>query len=87
MNLKSKEEILAEVSGVLRKLLDQPELIVTSETSADQVEGWDSLTHMSIISEVEAVFNIEFRFNEIMQMEKLGDMVDLIAEKIAGNAV
>ena len=87
MNLKSKEEILAEVSGVLRKLLDQPELIVTSETSADQVEGWDSLTHMSIISEVEAVFNIEFRFNEIMQMEKLGDMVDIIAEKIAGNAV
>lgn len=87
MNLKSKEEILAEVSGVLRKLLDQPGLIVTSETSADQVEGWDSLTHMSIISEVEAFFNIEFRFNEIMQMEKLGDMVDLIAEKIAGNAV
>ena len=87
MNLKSKEEILAEVSGVLRKLLDQPGLIVTSETSADQVEGWDSLTHMSIISEVEAVFKIEFRFNEIMQMEKLGDMVDLIAEKIAGNAV
>ena len=87
MNLKSKEEILAEVSGVLRRLLDQPGLIVTSETSADQVEGWDSLTHMSIISEVEAVFKIEFRFNEIMQMEKLGDMVDLIAEKIAGNAV
>ncbi len=87
MNLKSKEEILAEVSGVLRKLLDQPGLIVTSVTSADQVEGWDSLTHMSIISEVEAVFKIEFRFNEIMQMEKLGDMVDLIAEKIAGNAV
>lgn len=87
MNLKSKEEILAEVSGVLKRLLDQPGLVVTSETSADQVEGWDSLTHMSIISEVEAFFNIEFRFNEIMQMEKLGDMVNLIAEKIAGNAV
>ncbi|MCM5528439.1 acyl carrier protein [Parasegetibacter sp. NRK P23] len=83
----SKEAILDKVSEVLKKLLDQPGLSVTTETTADQVEGWDSLTHMSIISEVERVFNIEFRFNEIMKMEKVGDMVDIIAEKTAGNAV
>lgn len=87
MKSVSKEDILHQVGGVLRTLLDQPGLSVTAETTADQVEGWDSLTHMSIISEVERVFNIEFRFNEIMQMEKVGDMVDIIAEKTAGNAV
>lgn len=87
MKSVSKEDILHQVGGVLRTLLDQPGLSVTAETTADQVEGWDSLTHMSIISEVERVFNIEFRFNEIMQMEKVGDMVDIIAEKTTGNAV
>ena len=50
--------------------------------SAAVVEGWDSLSNMIIISEVEKQFSINFKLKELNKMKNMGDMLDLIASKL-----
>ena len=52
------------------------------ETTANDVDGWDSLSHMGIIVEVENEFDIDFQFSEIANLKNIGDFVDLINSKI-----
>ena len=55
---------------------------INRETTANDVDGWDSLSHMGIIVEVENEFNINFQFSEIANLKNIGDFVDLINSKI-----
>ena len=54
---------------------------VTVETTAKDVPGWDSLMHITLISEVEDVFGVKFTMKQILEMQNVGEMVDLIIEK------
>jgi acyl carrier protein len=82
MSVKTKDEILLWVTDVLRDVLMQPALQVTAYSTADQVAGWDSLTHMTLISRIEQDFGVEFQFQEIIALEKVGDLIDRISEKL-----
>jgi acyl carrier protein len=49
---------------------------------ARDVEGWDSLTHMEIITEIEAVFNIKFKLKDLNKLKNLGTLIELIESKL-----
>ena len=51
---------------------------LADETSADDVDGWESVTHMMIISEVENRFDIKFKLLDLMNMNSVGDLVNII---------
>ncbi len=53
------------------------------DLTALDVEGWDSLTHMSIISALEAAFNIKFKLREINKLRNMGSLIELIESKLA----
>lgn len=57
---------------------------ITRETTAEQVPGWDSISHIRLILQVEKAFNVRFRNQEIGKMKNVGDLVDLISEKTGG---
>jgi len=86
MSVKTKDEILLRVTDLLRDVLMQPALQVTAHSTADQVAGWDSLTHMTIISRIEQDFGVEFQFQEIIALEKVGDIIERISEKLGLDA-
>lgn len=70
------------LTDVFRKVFDDPSIELTPETTADRVEGWDSLSHVNLIMAVENRFNIRFKQKEVMSFKNVGDMARCIEEKL-----
>ena len=62
-------------------VFDDESLHVTDETTAADVDGWDSLEHIDLMASVERAFGIRFSMGEITRMKNVGEMADLILEK------
>ena len=76
-----REEILKKVEEVFREELELDDLVLTDETTADDVEEWDSLSHVQLVVSLEKAFGIKFSSREILSWENIGDLVDCIAKK------
>jgi acyl carrier protein len=76
-------DVLTELNGVFRQIFGKGTPVITRSTTADDIEDWDSLTHMMLIAAVEKKFGVKFSFNELPQLQNVGDMVDSIEEKRA----
>jgi acyl carrier protein len=77
--LKQLKEILVDVLDV--DAPDVDDLVLTRETTANDVEGWDSLTHIQIVVAVEKSFKVRFTSREIQTWNSIGDLIDCIASK------
>lgn len=71
---KNEQSILDELTPIFRSIFENDTLIVTPELTAKDVEGWDSLTHMSLIVAVEEHFKIKFKLRDVVKFRNLGDM-------------
>jgi len=76
------ETILKEVTEIYRKVLKSPELELQLETTADDVEGWDSLNHTILMAEVQKHFKVKFALKEVIKFKNIEDMVTLIHQKL-----
>lgn len=76
-----KKEILDKVQSILREQLEQDSIEINEGTKAADVQGWDSLTHVQIISAIEKSFKVRFSSREIFQWKNVGEMVASIATK------
>lgn len=76
-----REEILKKVEEVFREELELDDLVLTDETTADDVEEWDSLSHVQLVVSLEKAFGIKFSSREILSWENIGDLVDCIEKK------
>lgn len=74
--------IKEKINFVLKSVLNHENYDISDELSAKDVDGWDSLTHMTIISEIEKAFGITFKLKELYKMKNIGDMIDLIILKL-----
>jgi acyl carrier protein len=77
-----KEMIKKRLTPVFRKVFTDNLLVITDGLSAQDVENWDSLTHMLLISEVEHEFAIKFKLKDLNKMANVGDMVAIIESKL-----
>ncbi len=76
-----KENVLKEVNGIFREVLDLPDLVISPETSAKDVEEWDSLNHIQLIVAIEKHFKVKFTAKEIQGWKDVGAMVECISAK------
>lgn len=76
-----RSEILKTVQEIFRDILDDEEIVLEDSTTADDVEGWDSLTHIQLIVAIEKQFKIKFTSKEILSWRNVGEMIDSIAAK------
>ena len=79
----NRDDVLLRIQNVLRQILVQPDLTVTPDTTAAQVDGWDSLAHVSIILGVEKAFAIRLKAAEIAQLNDVGSLIDLVQRRAA----
>lgn len=71
------------LTDVFRQVFDDPSITLTPQTTADQVEGWDSLSHVNLIMAVENRFNIRFKQKEILSFKNVGDLAHSIESKLS----
>jgi acyl carrier protein len=76
-------DVLAELQPIFCDVFDRRDLIVTRESNAQSVDGWDSLVHINLVSAVEQEFKVRFALGELQDLKNVGDMVDLIHRKLA----
>ena len=79
----TRADIFSELTPVFRDVFNQPGLILTEDLTANDVDNWDSLSHMVMITEVEQRFNIKFKLRDINKMRNVGDLVTILSERIA----
>ncbi len=77
----SSDSTLEKVQAILRRIVSDPALVVSMQTTAREVRGWDSLNHMHMIAETEARFGVRFTFDEARSLQNVGDLVRLIERK------
>lgn len=75
------EKLLSEVTEVYRRVLKNPDLILTPESTANDVDGWDSLNHTILMAEVQKHFQVKFALKEVIRLKNVGDMLELIRQK------
>jgi acyl carrier protein len=78
-----QDQILAEVSVIIREVLDRPDLHIRAATSARDVEGWDSFNHLNIVVAVESHFGIKINTAEIEELQNVGEFVELVNRKLS----
>lgn len=74
----SREEILEKVNEIFHDVFDDDSIVVEESTTADDVEDWDSLMHITLISEVESEFGFKFQMKDVVGMKNVGEMIDII---------
>ncbi len=75
------KELLEILNGIFRKVLKRDNITLTEETTAHDVEGWDSLTNMMLLTEIEKKFGVRFTFREIVKLKNVGDLCQTILNK------
>ena len=77
-----KNEILAKLQDIIRETVDDEDVVITMETVASDVDGWDSLVQVMIVGEIRNAFGVKLSSTEIATLENVGSMVEAIAAKI-----
>ncbi|MET4278985.1 MULTISPECIES: acyl carrier protein [unclassified Bradyrhizobium] len=74
-------QIYSKLATVFREVFDEDELELEPETTADDVDGWDSLSHIRLVLAVSKAFGIKFSASEIGGLKNVGEFVELIRKK------
>ena len=80
--MMQQEIIFTRIQEIIRGILKNESIIISNETTSNNVDGWDSLTHMLIIAEIEKQFNVRINFRELMKISNVGELVQTIEKKI-----
>jgi acyl carrier protein len=80
--MKTELEIYAVLTDIFQELFDDDKIVLSADTTAEDIEGWDSFNHMNIIIATEAKFGIKIDFAEIEELQRVGDLVQAIIKKL-----
>ncbi len=78
----TQNEILKQINDLLCEILKKNNLTLNRETTSKEVDGWDSLMHMIIMTRIEQHFDITFNVRELIRLKSVGDLCDVIQNKI-----
>lgn len=75
-------DTLARLQEVFRNIFDDDSLTITRETTAQDIEAWDSVQNITLMLEVEQEFGVRFSTPEIAYLQNVGELTDLIGKKL-----
>ena len=78
----SREQILEKVNEIFCDVFDDESIEITEETTAKDVEDWDSLTHITLIAEIESEFGFKFAMKDVVGMKIVGEMLDILEREL-----
>jgi acyl carrier protein len=78
-----EDPILTRLTSIFREVFDDDDLVLKPELTANDVDGWDSLTHIRLILSVQKAFGVKFSAVEMSRLKNVGDLVALTKHKQA----
>lgn len=83
----NREEIYNQLLPVFQDVFDDDDITLSDTTSAQDIEEWDSFSHINLVLGTEQEFGIKFKTSEVAQLSNVGEFVDLIANKLGHQTV
>ncbi len=83
----SNEKIIATIKESFIKVLEHDNFELNETTTAKDVDGWESVTHLLIINDIEKAFDIKFKLMDLMSMENVGDLIKSIEKELESKSV
>ncbi|WP_150303628.1 acyl carrier protein [Pseudomonas saliphila] len=80
----TEAEILSALHPIFQDVFDDDDIVIDADTTAEDVEGWDSLAHVNLVVAAEQRFGVKFRTAELESMRNVGHFVALINKKLNG---
>ena len=77
-----RSEVLEKVTEICREVFEVDDLVITEETTANDVEAWDSLTHLSLINEIEEAYDVAFTLDEVTGSKNVGELITALIKHI-----
>ena len=78
----SREEIYERLNEVFQDVFGDDDITVNDDTTAKDIDGWDSLRHITLLAAIEDEFDIEFSMGQTVKMKNVGEMVDYIENEV-----
>ncbi len=78
----TREEVFETLTEIFRDVFDDDDIELTDNTTADDIEDWDSLEQINLVVACEKKFKVKFNMKEIQALKNVGEMVDTIIEKL-----
>ncbi len=75
------KELKKRLTEVFRDVFDDESIVITADTTADDIEDWDSIEHITLIGAVEDEFGMKFKMGEVSGMNNVGEMMKIIAAR------
>lgn len=67
---------------VFREVFDDDEIVLSDETTADDIDEWDSLTQIQLVVAVEDEFKVKFNIVETVKLKNIGEFIALIDKRL-----
>lgn len=78
----TREEVFNQVQDIFRDIFDDQTLAIENSTSSEDIEDWDSMNHINLVSAIEKQFSIRFPLGELQRLNDVGALLDLIMQKL-----
>ena len=78
----TREMLFDGVQDIFRDIFDEEDMVIEDKTRSDDVEEWDSLNHINLVSAIEKEFSIRFALGELLELKDVGSMIDLMLKKL-----
>ena len=78
----TREEVFEKLNEVFQDVFDDSSIQVKDETTAADIEDWDSLEHINLIAAVEQEFGMKFNMGQVVTMKNVGEMADIIMSQL-----
>ena len=78
----SKQEVMQKLQEIFREVFDDDTIEINENTTANDIDEWDSLEHITLIGTVEKSFKMRFKMKEVSSMKNVGEMAEIILERI-----
>lgn len=78
----NRNEIEEKLTSVFHEVFNDNNIILRDDMTASDVDNWDSLTHMLMITKVEETFGIKFKLKELNKLKMVGDLINTVESKL-----
>lgn len=78
----TREDVMQGLTDIFRDEFDDEELVIYETTTSEDIEDWDSFANVNMVAAIEHAFHMKFAMGEVNKMKNVGEMLDIIMERM-----